>query len=279
MKPHSELKEKIHEIIFEAETPAGKQFDIALFIVILLSVLVVMLESVRALRDIHGTFFTWVEWIITILFTIEYGLRVYCVRKPQAYIFSFMGIIDLLSLVPTYLSLIMVGPQYLLTIRALRLLRVFRVLKLTRFVGEAKVLQDALKASSYKISVFLLTVLIIVVLVGTLLYIIEGPEHGFNSIPLSVYWAIVTLTTVGYGDISPETPLGQLIASFVMIIGYGIIAVPTGIVTVAMNEVKQKQDKKLSNTLSCSNCMKDDHSTGAEYCSNCGHPLQPNPLQ
>lgn len=266
-------KDRIHEIIFEAETPKGKLFDVALLVVILVSILVVMLESVKEIREMHGTLLRWLEWIITILFTIEYALRIYSVNKPAKYIFSFMGIIDFLSLIPTYLSIIMVGPQYLLTIRALRLLRVFRVFKLTRFVGEAKLLQDALKASRYKISVFLLTVLIIVVLVGTLLYIIEGPEHGFNSIPLSVYWAIVTLTTVGYGDISPETPLGQILAAMIMIVGYGIIAVPTGIVTAAITEAKKTDDEKLSNTLSCPNCLKEDHRVGAKHCYNCGQQL------
>jgi len=264
------LREKIHEIIFGADTPSGKAFDVALLVLILLSVLAVMLESVREIRENHGLLLRWFEWIITILFTAEYLLRIYSINKPAKYIFSFMGIIDLLSILPTYISLVVAGPQYLLTIRALRLLRVFRVLKLTRFVGEANLLREALKASRFKISVFLLSVLIVVVVVGTLLYIIEGPENGFKSIPLSVYWAIVTLTTVGYGDISPQTPLGQIIASFIMIMGYGIIAVPTGIVTVAISDAKKKV---LNNTKSCPNCGADEHHDEAVYCYNCGKNL------
>jgi voltage-gated potassium channel len=270
MKKQISIRARIHEVIFGAETKAGKAFDIALLVLILFSVVAVMLESVREIREQHGLLLRWIEWIITILFTLEYLLRVYSINKPTKYIFSFMGIIDLLSTIPTYISLIVAGPQYLLTIRALRLLRVFRVLKLTRFVGEAALLKEALKASRYKISVFLLTVLITVVLVGTLLYIVEGPENGFKSIPLSIYWAIVTLTTVGYGDIAPQTPLGQIIASFVMVMGYGIIAVPTGIVTVAMSDAKKRVQ---SNTRSCSNCLADEHHDHALYCYNCGQEL------
>lgn len=231
-----------------------------------------MLESVPRFDTKYHKFLNISEWVVTILFSIEYILRIICIRKPKKYIFSFFGIIDFLSTIPKYLSLFLVGSQYLTAFRALRLLRVFRILKLVRFVGESNNLVKALRASRTKIFVFVFFVLIISVLLGTLMYIIEGPEHGFNSIPHSVYWTIVTLTTVGYGDISPETPLGQFIATLIMIIGYGIIAVPTGIVSAEYASSK-KERKSIDEGRSCPNCSAEIHRTDAHYCRKCGYSL------
>ncbi|MEX0274738.1 MAG: ion transporter, partial [Flavobacteriaceae bacterium] len=224
-------RKKLHDIIYGTHTPSGKLFDVLLLGLIIYSIIIVMLESVPWIDRKYHSFLNISEWVVTILFTIEYILRVICIRRPTKYIFSFFGVVDFLSTIPKYLSFFLVGSQYLTAFRALRLLRVFRILKLVRFVGESNNLVRALRASRTKIFVFVFFVLIISVLLGTLMYLIEGPQHGFNSIPHSVYWTIVTLTTVGYGDISPETPLGQFIATLIMIIGYGIIAVPTGIVS------------------------------------------------
>lgn len=231
-----------------------------------------MMESVPRFDNKFHAFFNISEWVVTILFSIEYILRLVCIKKPKKYIFSFFGIIDLLSTIPKYLSFFFVGSQYFTAFRALRLLRVFRILKLVRFVGESNNLARALKSSKTKIFVFVFFVLIISVLLGTIMYLVEGPEHGFNSIPHSVYWTIVTLTTVGYGDISPETPLGQFIATFIMIIGYGIIAVPTGIVSAEY--VSAKKDKKESDKgRSCPNCGAEIYRADADYCRKCGYDL------
>ncbi|MGB5665695.1 MAG: ion transporter [Maribacter sp.] len=263
---------KLHEIIYGTHTPAGKLFDIILLIVILYSIIIVMMESVPRFDNKFHAFFNISEWVVTILFSIEYILRLVCIKKPKKYIFSFFGIIDLLSTIPKYLSFFFVGSQYFTAFRALRLLRVFRILKLVRFVGESNNLARALKSSKTKIFVFVFFVLIISVLLGTIMYLVEGPEHGFNSIPHSVYWTIVTLTTVGYGDISPETPLGQFIATFIMIIGYGIIAVPTGIVSAEY--VSAKKDKKESDKgRSCPNCGAEIYRADADYCRKCGYDL------
>jgi voltage-gated potassium channel len=261
---------KIKEIIFEAETSAGKAFDIALLVTIIVSVLVVMLESVPEVGAEYGPALRAVEWIITILFTIEYILRLMTVGNPLSYALSFFGLVDLLAIVPTYLSIFIAGSQSLLVIRALRLLRVFRVLKLAHFVGEARMLHAALRASSRKIIVFLGAVLMIVLIVGSLMYLIEGPENGFTSIPESVYWAIVTMTTVGYGDIAPQTFIGKLLASLVMILGYGIIAVPTGIVTVEI----ASSLKTSTRTHACPECGADGHATDAKFCKYCGTELE-----
>lgn len=266
-------KEKLHEIIYEADTPAGKSFDVIILIMILASIIVVMLESVSYLNDKYANLFNLLEWIITVVFTIEYILRVIAINKPKNYIFSFFGIIDFLSTVPKYLSLLFVGTHALVALRALRLLRVFRILKLARFIGESNNLTKALIASRAKISVFLFAVLIVSIILGTVMYLIEGAEHGFNSIPKSVYWCIVTLTTVGYGDISPETPLGQFIASIIMILGYGIIAVPTGIVSVEYS--KQTKESLPLNTQHCQHCNADNHEDDANFCYNCGNNLHP----
>ncbi|AXG70987.1 cyclic nucleotide-gated potassium channel [Kordia sp. SMS9] len=267
-------KSKLHEIIYEADTPAGKLFDIVLLILILASIALVMLESVDEFRLKHGKFLDIAEWVITILFSIEYIARIISIRKPSRYIFSFYGVIDFLSTIPKYLSLFIVGSQSLIALRALRLMRVFRILKLTRYIGESNNIMRALRASRIKIGVFIMFILILCTILGSIMYLIESNEEsGFTSIPRSIYWAIVTLTTVGYGDIAPLTPLGQSIASIIMILGYGIIAVPTGIVTAELASM-EKDDIQL-NTLSCSNCATEGHRNGAEYCFDCGEPLHP----
>jgi voltage-gated potassium channel len=257
------------EVIFGHETVAGKSFDVVLIVAILASVGVVMLDSVAALQAYHPLFLG-AEWVFTLLFTAEYVLRLVSVRKPSGYALSFFGVVDLLAVLPTYLSLLFPGGQYLIVIRILRVLRVFRVLKLARYVGEARTLGLALRASRYKITVFLFTVLTIVVVVGSMMFLIEGPDHGFTSIPRGVYWAIVTLTTVGYGDIAPETPVGQAMAAVVMIMGYGIIAVPTGIVTVEL----ATQVRKGPTGRTCDFCGARDHAPDARFCRRCGSNLE-----
>jgi voltage-gated potassium channel len=265
---NSNFRNKLYEIIFEADTPAGKWFDIILLWAILLSVLVVFLESISELRTDYGVIFFYLEWFFTILFTIEYALRIISTKKPLGYIFSFYGIIDLLAILPTYLSLVFAGSQYLLVIRILRLLRVFRILKLTHLVRQATILKKALIASRGKITVFLFAVLTLIVIVGAVMYVIEGPENGFTSIPFSMYWAVVTMTTVGYGDVSPQTPIGQVFASIVMIMGYAIIAVPTGIVSVEIADAKKR-----TTTQVCPNCFKQGHDPDAVHCKYCGSPI------
>jgi len=260
---------RLYEIIFEADTREGKLFDILLIWCIILSVLVVFLESINELGSKYAFYFHLFEWAFTILFTIEYVFRMLCVNKPHRYAFSFYGVIDFLAIVPTYLSLIIAGSQYLLVIRVLRLLRVFRVFRIRPLLAQAEILTRALKASGSKITVFLFTVLTLIVVIGSVMYVVEGPEHGFTSIPTSMYWAIVTMTTVGYGDISPQTPIGQLLASVVMIIGYSIIAVPTGIVTVEIAEAS----KKSITTQVCPECLKEGHDRDAMFCKYCGAKL------
>lgn len=262
---------QLHEIIFEADTPVGKLFDVLLMWTIVISVVAVMLDSVTAIRNQYGSMLYLLEWLFTIMFTIEYLLRLLCVGRPLKYAISFFGIVDLVAIVPTYLSLVLPGSQYLLVIRVIRVLRVFRVLKLAHYLGESIVLLQALKASRRKISVFLFAVLTIVVIFGSLMYLIEGEENGFTSIPRSVYWAIVTLTTVGYGDISPQTALGQAFAAMIMIMGYGIIAVPTGIVTVEMSNLSKKEII----TQACLECSAEGHDADAKYCKFCGAHLYP----
>jgi voltage-gated potassium channel len=263
-------KERLHEIIYEADTKQGKIFDVILLIAILASILLVMLESVERIDINYHEVLYFGEWVITILFSIEYILRVVSIKKPLKYIFSFYGIIDFLSTIPMYLSFIFLGSQGLVALRALRLLRIFRILKLTRYIGASNKLMVALKSSSAKISVFLFFVLIICIILGTVMYMIEGAENGFTNIPKSIYWAIVTLTTVGFGDIAPQTPLGQLIASAIMILGYSIIAIPTGIVSSEMTKEDAKVD---TNTQSCPACLKDKHAENALFCYHCGSTL------
>jgi len=268
---HNSWKKKLHEIIYEADTPAGKSFDIILLFLILASIAVVMLESVAEIGNNYATELNITEWVITILFTLEYIARIVIIKKPSEYVFSFYGVIDFLSTIPKYLSLFIVGSHALVALRALRLLRVFRILKLARFIGEGNQLMHALKASRAKISVFLLAIFMLCIILGTLMYMIEGGSGGgFTSIPRSVYWAIVTLTTVGYGDIAPVTALGQFIASIIMILGYAVIAVPTGIVSSEMT----KDHKKIHlNTQSCTNCSASNHRDDADFCYECGHQI------
>lgn len=263
-------KERLHEIIYEADTKEGKLFDIILLVAIIASIVLVMLESIQSIDSKYHDLLNIGEWIITILFTIEYILRIISIKKPLGYIFSFYGIIDLLSTIPKYLSFIVVGSQNLIALRALRLLRVFRILKLTRYVGASNRLIVALKASRAKIAVFLFFIVILCTILGTVMYIVEGEANGFTNIPKSIYWAIVTLTTVGFGDITPQTPLGQLIASAIMILGYAIIAIPTGIVSSEMTKSNQELQE---NTQVCTNCSKDYHKEKAKFCFHCGSLL------
>ena len=264
------FKQRLHEVIFESETPAGKFFDIGLFATIVLSILAVVLESVESIEVDYGELLRVIEWAFTIIFTAEYLLRIFAVKHPLRYVFSFFGLIDLLSILPAFLGLFIEGSRFLMVVRSMRLLRIFRVLKLARYLSEAQVLATALRASRYKISVFLGFVMIITTIIGTLMYIIEGPESGFTSIPRGIYWAIVTLTTVGYGDITPNTPIGQVVSSLIMILGYGVLAVPTGIVSVELSRVKERE---ISNE-ACPGCSAEGHDTDAKFCKYCGESLK-----
>tara|TARA_X000001036_G_scaffold433435_1_gene471050 strand:- start:14417 stop:15247 length:831 start_codon:yes stop_codon:yes gene_type:complete len=264
------FKHRLHEIIYEADTPAGKVFDILLLIFILSSVILVALESINWIDDKHHNLLNISEWVITIVFSIEYFLRVISVNKPLKYILSPYGIIDFVSTVPKYISLFFVGTQSLLALRALRLLRVFRILKLTRYVGESNSLLKALAKSRTKILVFMFSVVVMCIIFGTIMYMVEDDTSGFTSIPRSIYWCIVTMTTVGYGDIAPITPLGQFIASIIMVLGYGIIAVPTGIVSA---EFTSQAFMVENNTQACPNCMTTQHKDNAKYCHQCGEIL------
>jgi voltage-gated potassium channel len=261
---------RLHEVIYESNTLAGKIFDVSLLVLIVASILVVMFDSIDKWRILYGDLFITLEWVFTILFTLEYALRLISIKRPMSYVFSFFGVIDLLAIIPSYLSFFLVGAQSLIVFRALRLLRVFRIFKLTHFLTEMQFLGAAIRASSKKISVFMLTVLFLVIILGSVMYLIEKGENGFTTIPDCIYWAIVTITTVGYGDISPVTPLGKFVASFIMLIGYGIIAVPTGIitteVTLAMRQREQKHEV-------CPGCGKEGHDLDANYCKSCGTKL------
>jgi voltage-gated potassium channel len=275
------VRTRLARIIFESDTPAGRRFDVVLLWAIVLSILLVMLESIQSIRATYGSTLRAFEWSFTALFTVEYVLRLYAAPRPYRYATSFFGVVDLLTIVPSYLSLFVVGAQSLLAIRALRLLRVFRILKLSRYLGEADVLSAALRASRFKITVFLFTVLTIVVIVGSVMYLVEGAQSGFTSIPTSIYWAIVTLTTVGYGDIAPTTALGKLISSVLMIVGYGVIAVPTGIVTAELTRAARQGDgtavrvvaAATSERPSCSNCGNTENDANARHCKVCGARL------
>lgn len=263
-------RRKLHEIIFEANTRNGKIFDVLLLIFIVLSILAVMLDSVVELHLKYGALFFVLEWLFTIIFTIEYFLRIISLRKPIHYVFSFLGIIDLLAIIPMYLSLLLVGAQSLLVLRALRLLRIFRIFKLSHFVSEMNFLSIAIKKSLKKISIFMLVVLTLVTIVGSLMYLIESDSNGFSSIPNSIYWAIVTITTVGYGDMAPVTPLGKILSSFIMLLGYGIIAVPTGIITSEM--AVALRSKTVSGEV-CPSCGKEGHEKDAKFCKFCSSEL------
>lgn len=264
------LRKKLYEIIFEADTPLGKIFDVVLLYAISLSVLTVILESVEEIRDQTGALLFYAEWIFTLFFTFEYVVRLYCTPKPLKYAFSFFGLVDLLAILPSYLSFYFLGTQSLLVIRGFRLIRIFRILKLGRYNQEAKVLVAALHASRPKITVFLSSILGLVLVMGSTMYLIEGEESGFTNIPKGIYWAIVTLTTVGYGDLVPQTTLGQVIASAVMILGYAVIAVPTGIVSVEL----AKTDKLDLYLTTCTKCDHDNHSLDAIFCLRCGEKLR-----
>ncbi|NCC82084.1 MAG: ion transporter [Clostridia bacterium] len=263
-------KKKLYKVIFESNTAAGKTFDILLIITIALSIFVVMMDSVSYYNSLYGNIFYILEWTFTILFTTEYILRIVSVKNPWKYITSFYGVIDLLSIIPTYFSLLVPGTQYLMLVRTLRLLRLFRVLKMVRYVEGSSVILRALRVSAPKIIVFLFTIFSITVIAGAVMYIIEGPENGFTNIPESMYWAIVTITTVGYGDISPQTSFGKMIASVMMIFAYGILAVPTGIVTY---EIAQTSSRGKINTKTCKNCTFENHDPDADFCKKCGEKL------
>ncbi len=262
---------KINEIIFGSETRAGKIFDLLLIISIVLSVLLVMADSVRSLNLRYGQWLLYAEWFFTILFSIEYALRLICVSRPWHYARSFYGIIDLLAILPSYLSLLIPGARYFLVLRFLRVLRIFRILKLAKYVSEASFLLGAIRSAKRKIIVFLVDVVILVCILGSFMYIIEGEANGFTSIPRSIYWAIVTLTTVGYGDISPQTNLGQFVAAIIMIMGFAILAVPTGIISA---EMTHEMLSKKSN-ISCPHCGSDGHKQDARFCRICGGELNP----
>lgn len=263
------LKHKLYVIIFESDTPAGKWFDVFLIIFILFSIFIVVLESIQSLAAAYGHLFKVLEYFITFVFTVEYATRIYCSPQPRKYIFSFFGIVDLLSTLPVYLSFFFKGAHYLLVIRAFRLIRVFRIFRLFSFLSEGQVLQYSLLKSSKKIIVFFLFVVILVISLGTIMYMVEGslPGSQFNDIPTSIYWAIVTMTTVGYGDITPDTPIGRFISAIVMLIGYTIIAVPTGIVSVTMMKEYNKTNRE------CPYCHQKGHDIHANYCFNCGRRL------
>jgi len=267
----SEWRRRLHTIVFEADTAAGRAFDLALIVLIVLSVVVVSAETMPGLSAKVRELLRAAEWTLTVIFTIEFVLRLIAVRRPSAYAASFFGVVDLLAILPTWVSLFVPAARVLLVVRVLRLLRIFRILKLARYLEEAQVLRSALRASSRKIGVFLLSVATLVVIIGSVMYAIEGPANGFTSIPTGMYWAVVTLTTVGYGDISPRTPLGQTLASMVMILGYGIIAVPTGIVTA---ELTRSRPDVIVNSQHCDSCGASEHGPEAAYCHRCGAALR-----
>lgn len=263
-------KDVLYTVIFGTETPAGRRFDIALIITILLSIAVLFLDSMGSVRERFGTLLYGLEWGFTLLFTLEFGLRVYCAQNRGAYIKSFYGIIDLLAVLPTYLAIFMPGASYLMMVRLLRVLRIFRILKLIRYVNEANVLLRSLNQSRRKILIFFSTLFILVTLFGSLLYVVEGPDNGFTSIPTSIYWAIVTITTVGFGDITPQTSLGRGIAAVTMLMGYAIIAVPTGIITAELGrEIRREYDLR-----HCPQCDKGGHDRDAQYCKHCGGEME-----
>ncbi len=287
----SEAQKRAYEVIFEHHSVAGRTFDIGLILAILASVAAVVLESVASVRADHGPLLRGIEWGFTLLFTAEYILRLWCVSRPLRYARSFFGIVDLLAVLPTYLAVLLPGGQVLAVVRILRVLRVFRILKLGQYVGEARLLVTALRASRVKITVFVFTVLTLVVVLGSVIYLVEGrrPESGFTSIPISMYWAVVTLTTVGYGDVAPVTPLGQTLAALIMILGYGIIAVPTGIVSVELAHVAREEAARSRSSSAvgptggageepaagaCTVCELATHDADARYCKRCGAPLE-----
>ncbi|HET9237736.1 MAG TPA: ion transporter [Oligoflexus sp.] len=265
----ADWRKRMYIVIFGSDTRAGKMFDLALLWLIVLSILCVTLETVSSIYQDYRPWFRYAEWAFTAIFLVEYILRLICVPRASVYARSFLGLIDLFSIIPSFLSLYYAGAQSLLVIRAIRLLRVFRILKLTQFLEEGEVLMSALFASRHKILVFLGGVLSLVLIIGAVMHLVEGPEHGFTSIPVSIYWAVVTLTTVGYGDITPLTPLGKVLATFVMLMGYGILAVPTGIVSVEIGRASRRGQYAVA----CPRCGEDKHLVGSRYCFRCGERL------
>lgn len=261
-----DLRQHLYDVIFGTETPAGKAFDLFLIYAIILSVVALMLDSVVSLSDRWGNILLVAEWTFTVLFTIEYGVRIYCSPNRWAYVRSFYGVIDLLSILPAYISIFVPGANYLLMLRLFRVLRVFRVLKLMRYISEANLLLRSMLQARHKIFVFFIVVLVFATIFGSIMYVVEGPQNGFTSIPKSIYWTIVTITTVGYGDIIPKTALGQIVASAAMLTGYSIIVVPTGILTAEISQEIQRE----RNLVSCPNCGKQGHERDAHYCSRCG---------
>ena len=272
-KPAPGWRRHMYDVIFEADTPAGRRFDIALVGAIMLSILVVVLDSVPLLHDDYGAALHLLEWLFTLLFTVEYMARILAVQRPLRYVTSFYGIIDFLSVLPTYFSLLVPGSAVLLDIRILRLLRVFRIFKLTLYVEEYTRLGEALAASRRKLMVFLSVVLMAILILGTIMYVVEGPQNGFTSIPVSMYWATVTMTTVGYGDITPHTHLGKAIASFMMLLGWGILAVPTGIVTAEMTLRRGGYPNPFQPPRDCPACGSGGHEANARFCKDCGKPM------
>jgi len=268
---HKEIRDTLYSVIFGTDTPAGKRFDVALIIAICVSVLALMAESIEDIADHYYLYIRGLEWVLTILFTLEYAARIYCSPNPWRYIKSFYGIVDLLSILPSYLSLFIPGVNYLLVVRILRFLRIFRVLKLARYLSEANTLGRSMIGARRKILVFFLSVLVLATVFGALMFVVEGPANGFTSIPKSVYWTIVTITTVGYGDITPQTGLGQFVAALAMLLGYSILAVPTGIFTA---ELAQEIQRERMNIM-CPNCSAVGHDADAEYCKRCGSELRP----
>lgn len=268
-----DTRQNLYSIIFHTDTPAGQRFDRYLLLTILASLVVVVLDSIDSVRSQYGAVLTALEWAFTALFAIEYAVRLYCSPKPMRYAFSFFGLIDLLAILPAILVLFYAEAQYLLIIRVIRMLRIFRVLKLSPYLRQANFLLTALRGSRQKIIVFFASIATLVTVFGTLMYVIEGPEHGFTSIPTGIYWAVVTLTTVGFGDIVPKTALGQALSTLIMITGYSIIAVPTGIFTAELANAMRGGDDQLVHN--CPSCAKDQHEHGAAFCSRCGNPLFP----
>jgi voltage-gated potassium channel len=264
----SRWRARLHEIIFEADTAAGRAFDVALLVAIVASVVTVALESVASIRASYGGTLNAVEWTLTIAFTVEYALRLLSIDRPWRYARSFFGVVDLLAVLPTYLAVLEPSTQSFMVIRAIRLLRVFRILKLTHFLSEGQLLANALRASRRKITVFLVAILTVVIIMGAVMYVIEGEAHGFTSIPVSMYWAVVTMTTVGYGDIAPRTPLGQLLAAMLMVLGYGVLAVPTGIVSVELARASRPVSGQ-----ACPSCGAEGHDADAAHCKYCGARL------
>lgn len=272
------LRHNLYQIIYQSQTPAGRRFDIALIALIVASVLTIILDSVEEINRQYGIRLLAAEWLFTALFTVEYALRIFCNHKPGKYIFSFYGLIDLLSIIPSYISLFTPGAHYLQVIRILRVLRIFRVLKLVRFINQANLLINALRASRLKISIFMFTISTLLVIFGATMYLIEGPENGFTNIPVSIYWSVVTLTTVGFGDITPKTDLGRALSAIVMIVGYAIIAVPTGIFTAELSKEMKKQ-KAPSNNRVCPRCRHSSHQDDANFCRICGADLHSPPAK